>query len=502
MSNTLKRLLLLLAFVEGGAVMCLELCSAKMLSPFFGTSIYVWAAVLGITLMALMAGYYLGGYLSSKKLPLTTIFWIMLCSGCLIALAPVISSKALAITIRLPILPGTVLSLITFLFFPLLLCGSISPLLINELTQQAKDSGRSSGTIYAISTLGGIVTTFLVGFYALPVHGIQQTLLTYGILVIIMAALLFLAKKLVQPSLLSIAAIAVIAIGFNQKTVSENVIYQSDGILGQLKVMDRIYYNHNGDTNYFRELMVNNISQTIMDKDNPTESYWDYVDILTYNASSFTSCNKTLLLGLGGGTVYKQLTQHGFEVDVVEIDQRIAEVAKTYFHINPNVKVYIDDARHYINTCTKTYDLIIYDLYHSETPPVHLMTKEAFAEIHNKLSSDGILIINFYGFVKNNKGKAARSILKTLYHENYNVKLLATPGAEEHRNLLFIAGKRSLVPKNEVVDIVVPEESINLQDAVVLTDNRPQLEHLYLDAALSWRKNYNEINAKLFLTTY
>jgi hypothetical protein len=136
MDKKLTKLLFFLAFIEGGAVMCVELCGAKILSPFFGTSIYVWAAVLGITLTALMVGYYLGGYFSTKIKSATFIYWVMLVGGCLITLTPIISKIVLPVTIQLNLLLGTVISLFSFLFFPLVLFGATSPLIINFLTQQ------------------------------------------------------------------------------------------------------------------------------------------------------------------------------------------------------------------------------------------------------------------------------------------------------------------------------------------------------------------------------
>ena len=191
MNKTIKKLIFLLAFIEGGAVMCVELCSAKILSPYFGTSIYVWASVLGITLTALMSGYYLGGYISSKNQKKNIIFWLMLIAGCLVSLTPIISDFILPSTINLNLLTGTIISLTCFLFIPLMLFGAVSPLIINLLTSEAKGSGKSSGNVYAISTLGGIITTFIVGFYALPEFGITKTLYAYGILVMATASLLF-----------------------------------------------------------------------------------------------------------------------------------------------------------------------------------------------------------------------------------------------------------------------------------------------------------------------
>lgn len=499
MNKTLTKLILLLAFIEGGAVMCVELCSAKILSPYFGTSIYVWASVLGITLTALMSGYYLGGYLSSKNKNQYLVYWIMLIGGLLTCLIPIISEFILPYIID-HIISGSIIGLLSFLFAPLMLFGATSPLIINLLTEQAKKSGKSSGTVYAVSTLGGIFTTFIVGFYTLPTFGITNTLYGYGILIIVFSSYLIIQKKAFNSTILFIILIALVSYNFRQKKTNENIIYQSEGILGEIKVVDRIHYDKNqSQQKEYRELMVNNISQTIMDKENPSVSYWDYVNVLTRNINSYAHGKQTLLLGLGGGTLYKQLINNKLEVDVVEIDQRIERLAKKYFHITDNLNIVIDDARHYINVTEKKYDIIIYDLYHSETPPIHLMTQEAFKSIKKKLTQQGILIINFYGYINGEKGKAARSIYKTLLAENYNIQLVATPGNESSRNLLFIASNEQLTAKNQVTDLIINKNTINLKNAVTLTDNKPLLEHIYLEAALDWRKNYNEINAKQFL---
>ncbi len=500
MSERLKRLIYFLAFIEGGAVMCVELCSAKILSPYFGTSIYVWASVLGITLSALMSGYYLGGYISSKNQKKEVVFWLMLVAGLLMALIPIISSSILPSTINLSLLAGTVVSLMCFLFVPLMIFGSVSPLVINILTDKAKDSGKSSGTVYAVSTLGGILTTFIVGFYTLPQWGITITLYSYGLLVVFTALVLFLASKTFKPTAAVLVIITLFSYAFQQRAYALGVIYQSEGILGEIKVVDRNLFN--GQENRmkpYRELMVNNISQTMMDLQNPTKSYWEYVDVLTYNLNAYSKGKKTLLLGLGGGTLYKQLERYQLDIDVVEIDERVEQVAKEYFQINPAINIVVDDARHYIRTTEKKYDIIIYDLYHSETPPIHIMTKEAFGEIKSRLNENGILAVNFYGFIAGTEGKAARSIYKTLKEQNYNVTLVATSGEEQNRNLLFICSQQALKSNNNIIHTIVEEKDINFDDALILVDDQPILEHLYLEAALSWRTNYNEMNAKYFL---
>ncbi|MDF1673073.1 MAG: fused MFS/spermidine synthase [Vicingaceae bacterium] len=479
--------------------MCVELCSAKLLTPIFGTSIYIWASVLGITLTALMSGYYLGGYLSSKQKNAKTMYWLMLIGGLLLSLTPFISELVLPITVNLGLISGSIISLICFLFFPLVLFGATSPLLINILTSDNNTSGKSSGTVYAISTFGGIVTTFLVGFYTLPEFGITKTLYTYGILVMTTALSLFIYSKSKKLYPFLIILIGILSFNFQNK-ISDEVIYFSEGILGEVKVVDRILFNENeGQMKTYRQLIVNNISQTIMDKNDPEKSYWDYVDILTYNINLYAKNKETLLLGLGGGTLFKTLNKNGYKIEVVELDERIANLAKEYFHIDSSLNVIIDDARHYLNISNKKYDVIIYDLFQAETPPIHIMTKEAFENIKKNLTPDGILVVNFYGFITGEKGKAARSVYKTLLKSGYNVRLMGTSNIESKRNLLFMCSNKELKANDQIIHPIVYEMDINFDDALILSDDKPILEHLYAEAAMAWRREYNEFNTKYYL---
>jgi predicted membrane-bound spermidine synthase len=346
-----------------------------------------------------------------------------------------------------------------------------------------------------VSTFGGIITTFFVGFYSLPQFGLSITLFFYGALVIATALLLFIYSKKLNASALIIIFFSISAYAFNQQIDTEQYLYKSEGILGEVKVIDEILYSPEERQNKaYRKLMVNNISQTIMDIQNPHLSYWAYVKMIVYNLNSYAKNKDALLLGMGGGTILKQLKKDGFSVDVVEIDARMETVAHQFFGVSNNNNIIIDDARHYIRTSPRKYDAIIYDLYNSETPPIHLMTKEAFSEINGLLNKDGILAINFYGFTEGSRGKAARSIYKTLQSEGFSIQLLATEGQEQYRNLLFLCSPGTLSPSLKEKDIKITANNLDLDDAVILTDEKPELEHLYLEAAINWRTNYNKAN--------
>ena len=183
MKNTDSRYLLFLSFLEGGSVMACELIGAKLLAPYFGTSLYVWAAALALTLGGLTSGYYLGGVLS-KKYPYdySLLFKVLIGAGVLLMLMPLSSGWVMELTIDLSLEMGAILSLLIFMFPPLVFMGMTSPIIINLLTQEATSAGNSAGKVYAISTLGGISMTFLMGFYIIPQFGLTAPAIITGMI--------------------------------------------------------------------------------------------------------------------------------------------------------------------------------------------------------------------------------------------------------------------------------------------------------------------------------
>lgn len=157
--------LYLVSFIEGGVVMVTEIAGAKMLTPYFGASLYSWASTLSITLLALMSGYYSGGYVTTKSQynSADKILWIFLVSGLSVAIMPLLGSFIMLRTIAFSFFTGLIVSQLFFLFLPIFLMGMISPMIIFQVTKKAELSGRSAGNIYAISTSGGILFTMTFG---------------------------------------------------------------------------------------------------------------------------------------------------------------------------------------------------------------------------------------------------------------------------------------------------------------------------------------------------
>jgi len=197
-------------------------------------------------------------------------------------------------------------------------------------------------------------------------------------------------------------------------------------------------------------------------------------------------------------------------VDAVELDQRIKDISIEYFSVPASANVVVDDARHFININKKKYDLVLMDLFLNETPPAHALTKEAFEKVKTDLNEEGFVMINFYGFLAGENGKAARSIIKTIKDCDLHTYVLPTPGEENERNLIIIGSKSNLdfsqideeslgIKGFNITDKIINYTDKTVEDAVTLIDNKPELEKLYLNLSLNWRRDITKYFTKNFI---
>ena len=487
--------------------MAVELLAAKMLAPYFGSGLYTWGAVIGVTLVSLSLGYYLGGRTADKFNHQNILYWVILFSSVFIILMPSVS-KSLPLSFEHinPIAAVVLLSII--LILPsLLLLGMVPTLLIRLLSEKVESSGSVTGMVYAISTLGGIFGIFLMGFYIIPEFGLSiPAIITGLILGIITFLLLLMQGKIVVLIYFAVVAFAFFSLKEKKTHSSIKVLYRSEGLLGQILVTD---IQHGGNAAE-RFLFVNRMGQTYIDL-NTGKSRWSYVDYLTSVASILPQGSDVLLLGMGGGTVANQLQKIlGLNVDAVELDERMISVAKRFFSLSDNINIIIDDARHYIESTEKTYDLILFDVFKGEVPPAHVLSVECFEKARSLLNPGGFIMINFNGFLNGDPGKAGRSLYKTLQAGGLEVQILPTYEEEKYRNNLFLGMPEPMdfskvrIPLSrygtaaEIGDIFVNIKGLNIDDATVFSDDRPILERYNLDAASIWREEYTKHYTKMF----
>ncbi len=501
----------LFAALEGATVMAVELMAARMLAPYFGSSLYVWSTVIGITLLSLAIGYYAGGRLADKYAHLNTIHWVILSAAVFLVLMHSWSQFLTVVFADIDLRISVVVVSLFLILPPLLFLGMVPTLLIRYMTNKLESSGATTGWVFSISSASGILALPILGFFVIPAFGLTVPSIVIGLLVGVVP----LIKLLGQKKYFALLFALIMLLSFSQRKVNGStadlkVLSYSEGLLGQVLVAD-IFKNGAGVATNDRLLFINRMGQTNINKTTNT-SKWNYITFMTALASKLPENSDALVLGLGGGSAANIFqTNLKFRVDAVELDGRIGEVARQYFQLNPEVKVIVDDARHYLETTKKTYDLIFFDVFKGDIQPPHVLTIECFTKAKSLLKKDGFLIVNFHGFLSNETGKPGRSVYSTLQATGFETHIFPTPGKEEDRNTLFIAtsGKQEfhqvrypLLHLGKPVDLdslFLDPKTLNLKSSVVFTDDKPDLDRMNLEANSIWRKSYNGTYSKFFL---
>jgi len=165
--------LFLVLVIEGSSLMAVELLGAKLLAPFYGSSLYVWTAVLCITVLGLTLGYYSGGRLSAKHASEKLLILILSVAALLVYALPLTATLLISFTAGMGLIPGICVAGFFLLVPPMFCFGLVGPMVVRLMAQKMETLGNVAGTVYFTSTLGGIVATFLFGFYWIPELGLK-----------------------------------------------------------------------------------------------------------------------------------------------------------------------------------------------------------------------------------------------------------------------------------------------------------------------------------------
>ncbi len=475
----MKKKLLLLSFIEGATVMAAELCGARLLAPVFGTSLSVWASVMGMTLSALALGYFYGGYLTHKHTSHHKMLGVILLLASLsVCLMTLVSAQLIPVLAYFSFSYAVILSSASLLFLPIFLLGASSPFFIRIQVNTMQESGKVSGMVYAISTSGGILSTYACGFYFIPLLGIHWTLLAFGIL-LFLCTLLSLGMFKIQ---YWFGLFCILLLAFNTGHKEKNVLL-SQGLMGELEVKEMTR-----ESKKIRVLSVNGIIQTEMDL-KTRRSHSTYIQLMDSligrNGRGF---KKALVLGLGGGLICNRLFEKGFYTTAVELDARIIEVAQHFFYLNPKIRLVQGDARYFLNQNQKVFDLLLVDLYKSEELPAHVLTLESLTRLHGLLSDSARILINWHGYLQGELGQGSRILYNTLRKSGFETVICSNSADPDSRNLIFVASKH--LPSRLAYRL---NEDIAETDQLN-TDDAPVLETANAAAEKRWRLNYLKYN--------
>ncbi len=383
--------LIVVVFLCGGAVLALEILGTRILGPFHGVSLFLWSALITVTLAALSLGYALGGRLADRGATFGRLSTLIAVAGAWTLLIPWMVRPALLATegfgLRLAVLTTAAL-----LFGPpLTLLGTVSPYAIRLRASSLDHVGRTAGNLYAISTVASVVSALAVGFFLIPALGVARLTLTVGLALLAASALAALVARTGRPArvttaivLLGVGLLAAGRVGAGASTNAELIDWR-DSAYAELKVVD---------VQGARHLLIDGGVHTIEDLE--SGDTWHPYAVAVQNARFlFEEPGRLLLIGLGGGSVVKDFAAEGWTIDVVEIDPAVGEMARKHFGLADDAaRMFWMDGRRYLRTREDSYDLILVDAFGSSSIPFHLATTEAFALMRERLAPGGVLAIN------------------------------------------------------------------------------------------------------------
>jgi spermidine synthase len=423
--------LVLTAIICGALIMTIEILGSRVIGPFFGASLFVWTSLITVTLIALAAGYAVGGMISDKRGSPNFLYGFVLLAGVLVLLLPLLKIPVLKASLPLGLRSGAFLSSLVLFGPPLLLLGCVSPYLIRISAREMQNIGRTVGLFYAISTIGSFLGTVLTGFVFIAYFRVNMIFTVVGLLLVCLATGYFIfwqdkrwtAVFILLPWLLYQADAPLSILRQSGTRVAK--VFSKDTFYGNLKVVD---YTFGEKRN--RELMIDGLIQGGIDMNSrlPVYEYFYFLESLPF---AINPDGKTcLVIGLGAGIIPMWYEHKGVQTDVVEIDPEIVRIARDYFGFSSAGNVIVEDARYYLNTAKDKYDYIILDVFNGDNTPGHILSIESLRLVKTRMSERGVLAINLVGSLKNETFMTA-SIIKTLENVFRTVRIYPNFSLEE-----------------------------------------------------------------------
>ncbi|MEE9263868.1 MAG: fused MFS/spermidine synthase [Vicinamibacteria bacterium] len=487
-------------FTTGAAILALEILASRYMLPVFGTSIFVWGAILSITLISLAVGYQWGGALGDQlpKPHLRLVRHILISAGWIAAL-PLWGTLFLRLGLSTGALLGPIVVTAVLFAFPLTLLATTVPLAFGSALQEGEPGpGKTLGSLFAISTAGSVLGALVTAYIAVPFIGSNRAfLLIAALLFVIVAPFVFRgtgikAAILVASGLVASKLIPPTARGVPEHKAGVHHLYRADTRYAQVDVLE-------DERDGSRVLLLDGASQNWVAGRNWSESQFDYIPALQYHVARFRPPpGRALVLGLGAGTLVRDLGRRGYDVEAVEIDPLVHEVARTYFSFpSEAATLHFSDARAFLERAVeagKTFDVIIMDVTGGGHHPEHIYKRDAYLLIERLLAHDGVMGANMVVFTHAPLDRAARYSAATLASVFPVVEAVdLQPDAGETDNLsqllLFGAFLKPRAPFDEDRgQRLLPIE----KDLRPLTDDWNPLPLWSIRANARWHRNMRE----------
>lgn len=489
--------------VTGAAVMVIELLGTRLIAPFYGASLYVWSALISVTMIALATGYFTGGRWADRAKH-GGLYTIIALAGLLTLAIPWLTRPVLLATDPLGLRLGAFTSALVLFFPSLTLLGMVGPFAIKLATAQLERLGASVGSMYAVSTVGSVLGTLILGFFLFPLVGSREILLATGLILLgLAAAVAWYERRYVGQKIAVLPCLVLSLLGLGifvqARDAGQGALHQDkfelraerESLYGWVRVVDQPGRD-------LRLLMsdASTIGAASIKTGANQLTYQDIVQL--FPALAATPIRRALLIGQGAGHMAMGLRdRYGIVTDTLEIDPAVAEAASEYFGFTPTGQQIIGDGRYVIRHLTGPYDLIIHDCFTGGAEPAHLLTVETLTQLRQLLAARGLLALNFVAFARdeaNAPHPALASVGRTLGEVFPHHQVFISDPGRDFNDFIFLAS-------NQPIDLASPPltgQAVNWlrtrqfpldeSSGVILTDNFNPLEHLQIRKAEHYRR--------------
>jgi len=445
-----QALLALIVFLSGAAIMVIEISAYRLLAPLFGNSAYTWTALIGVVLIAFSAGGYLGGWLSERRSDFTLLAWLLAGASVLILFVPAMHVLISPSFERAGLISGPLMVSVLLLLLPGILLGAVSPASLRLYSLLGKDAhvGVAAGTVSMLGSLGSFAGTLITGFYLVSTFGVKSIFIGSGVALLLLAvAAFFMARNTPMQQLpVWLAGLVAALVG---ATTSEpavaNVIHEESSYYHRIQVIEQGQGVH---------------AQRYLHLDSTLEGGMRTSDggiVLEYQRfwqvpvmKPGFQVKRALFIGAGAFGMPEQMSKQFPEaiIDVCEIDPRVIEIGKQFFKLDqfPRVHAHAGDARRFlVQNPDAKYDFIFGDAYNGiRQIPVHLASKEFFQLVHDRLTPQGIFLMNAISAVEGPRAELLAGMLKSVGDVFPSVDLFAVGGRlTEPQNAMILAGNES-----------------------------------------------------------
>jgi spermidine synthase len=385
--------LAVVVFMGGAGTLATEIAASRLLAPYFGSSTIVWANIIGLILVYLSVGYWLGGKLADRRPEPRLLGVIVLLAALAIVATPFVARPILDLAVEgldaaaVGAVVGSFFAAVALFAVPVTLLGTVSPFAIRLAIDDVGEAGTVAGRLYALSTVGSILGTFLSAIVTIPLVGTQRTMLGSAALLVFAAALLLGSRWQVA----TVAVAALLAIPAGTVKATPGLLFEAESAYQYVQVVER------PDGSRTLKLNEGVAVHSLWEPDSVlTGGEWDM--FLLVPPLLNRPVHDMAVIGNAGGTIARAFGTFypDVRIDGVEIDPAVTEAGRRYLGLddNPNLHVVTQDGRPFLQQTDRRYDVIVVDAYRQPYIPFYLATEEFFQLARERLEPGGVLALN------------------------------------------------------------------------------------------------------------